>query len=262
MLKPFVLLRQWTILPLALLVLAVIGLLPAGAQAAVLPFGVDLASAPTPTLDTANGAVDPGVGPNPAIKPNPHDAADAVFYNTVLPVGSNVAPAGGQVLQIKVKGCAVEDTSAPVQTSTGGDNQQHPVNTVNFETIASQSDGSFKVDQISANHLLPFCVNTKDQSAAGTPDTVTTFQPLHMCITAGEAVDFTTSAARFRTPTDGPTIPRVFPSRCWPQSRTRRCSPSPIRPSSSSAGATPARLRIRRWEASVRRPTRRFCSRW
>ena len=186
---------------------------PAAAPAAVLPaLGVDLGSAPTPTRDTANGATEAlpaGTAPTSWITPDPHDGTDAALYNTVLSAGSNVAPVGGQVLQIKVKGCAVEDTTAPSQSANG-----HPVNTVNFETIAHQADGSFKVDQISAYHVLPFCSNGIDTSATATPDTITTFAPVHMCITTGESVDFYDLGGSFPGPSGhAPFYPQGVPFR-------------------------------------------------
>jgi hypothetical protein len=126
------------------------------------------------------------------VSPDPHDAADAAFWNTKLASGAAIgAPAGGQVLQIRVKGCAVEDTTAPKQTSQMPNGPAVPVNTVNFETLAPQSDGSYKVDQISAYHVLPFCSNSSDTSqGAVNTSTVTTFEPLHMCISPGELVNF------------------------------------------------------------------------
>jgi len=95
--------------------------------------GPDLSAAAT--LDTANGDHQPGsqVSPQPAIAPNPHNAEDLGVWND-----GNRAPAGGQVLQINVKGCAVEDKSSPTQVSTDpGSHVSAAVNAIVFQSLGA-----------------------------------------------------------------------------------------------------------------------------
>jgi hypothetical protein len=164
-----------------LIIAAVACLAPAAgvAHADLVTFGSNLQG--SPTLDTANGAshateVASGsaTGPEHAIFPNPHAAADTALFDAQAP-----APSGGQVLEVHVKGCANEDTSAPTQLSQG-----KPVNTFHVQTLKPLGNGSYQVDQTSQDMTFPFC------GAGVTPSTVNTFAPLHMCISAGELVDF------------------------------------------------------------------------
>jgi predicted actin-binding protein len=141
--------------------------LPAAADGSTTTWGSNLSV--TPTRDTANN-----------ISPAGHNAEDTSVWNTTIG-GSDTAPyapAGGQVLSVSVKGCAVEDLSAPPsQTSQGV-----PVNTILFQTL--QPGGNMNVTATSGEFQLPFC------SASVTPDTVSTFVPVHMCIAQGATVDF------------------------------------------------------------------------
>ncbi len=164
---------------------------PCVASATILPpFGSDLSA--TPSLDTANGATaangNTSVKP-PTITPAPHDAADAVFWNTTIPGGSNTAPAGGQVLQIKVKGCAIEDTTAPSQLSQGA-----PVNTINFQVVTPTPNigpGTVATANIAPYLQMPFCSNSADPTTGAiSTSTVTTYEPVHTCISPGQEVAF------------------------------------------------------------------------
>jgi hypothetical protein len=158
-------------------VLAGAALAPA-ARASHLRFGSRLAAAAT--LDTANGAAyanaDRPRGPT-VIGPNPHDAADTAVWNAQG--GSTSAPRAGQVLAVKLKGCAREDRSAPSQLSVGV-----PVNEVHFQTLAPQPGGGYRVEVTSGAFRVPFCGARVDG------DTVTSFRPVHMCIGRGDTVDF------------------------------------------------------------------------
>jgi hypothetical protein len=175
----------------ALLAVSIAAAAPAAGHAAVLPpFGSDLTA--TPSLDTANGATQ--ANPNPsgphAVIPAPHNADDAAFWNTTLPGGApTTSSAAGQVLTIKVKGCALEDTSAPTQLSQGV-----PVNTINFQDetpTPSQGAGSVSVGLVAPYFKLPFCTNTSDPtSGAENTSTINTYHPVHMCIDAGQVVSF------------------------------------------------------------------------
>jgi hypothetical protein len=176
-------------LVVATLVLA--GMTATRASADTQTFGSNLSSAPT--LDTANGDYSNTGALNPterAIGPYPHSASDTSIWNVTGP-GTLASPAGGQVLDIQLEGCAREDTTAPEQTSQGV-----AVNSLVFQTL-SGSGGSYTVGVDSADDsngnpfTLPFCSSSRDvTSGAVNTSTVTTFQPIHMCISAGSFVDF------------------------------------------------------------------------
>jgi hypothetical protein len=162
------------------------------AYAGTLTFGSDLSA--VPTLDTANGDYsntgDP-TGPENALLPNPHAAEDATVWNATMPSGSPGAPVGGQVTGVKVEGCAIEDTTAPSQDSVGT-----PVNTVLFQVLVPQTqpDGSINYTPVATagNFLMPFCSSSTDP-AHGTPvntSTVTTFSPVHECVSPGDLIAF------------------------------------------------------------------------
>jgi hypothetical protein len=177
------------VLVAAVLVLA--GVTASSAAADTQTFGSDLSA--VPTLDTANGAYGhtaAGAG-STVISPNPHDATDTSIWNASGP-GVLSAPAGGQILAIKLEGCAREDTSAPEQTSLGV-----AVNEVGFQPLAPSADGSetvekdLTVDTNDAPFTLPFCSDSSNvTSGAVNTSTVTTFTPLHACVDQGWLVDF------------------------------------------------------------------------
>jgi hypothetical protein len=174
----------------------------------------------TPSLDTANGndssAATPGVIPDSNVCPNgigcspeinpesgtnpilpgpfrgentadaPHSAEDLGVWNP-----ESQAPTSGQVLEIAVTGCAIEDTSSTSQSSQG-----IPVNTVLFQTLTP--DGvNWTVDNTAGSagsngtypFQIPFCQSATNPGGVA-PSTVTTFQPLHLCISAGDVVAF------------------------------------------------------------------------
>ncbi len=210
---------------------AALGLaIPGAAGAAVLaPWGSSLSA--TPTLDTANGASsdtndepkglhdrnqdDQGISSgfdNGCMSASygtdgsfpcthwMHDGADNTEWNTAVAGGTATAPAGGQILQIKVKGCALKEDTAPSQKSAG-----LPVNYVVFDTMTPEVDGSFKVHYGPAGtpsnpFLMPFCkddtsttnssIQTTSPAGTVTPNSITTFVPLHLCVAPGEVPAF------------------------------------------------------------------------
>jgi hypothetical protein len=119
------------------------------------------------------------------VPPNPHYGEDTTVWNLHSPSGSSsvTAPAGGQILDVKIKGCAVEDTSASSQQSQGV-----PVNDFNIVTEApgTASDGkaTYQNAEVSSGNLLPFCGNGVSNS------TITTYHPIHLCVAAGQYVSF------------------------------------------------------------------------
>ena len=169
----------------------------AGADAALLaPFGSDLSA--TPTLDIGNGATGSSAAPHEqavvidATGRYVHDASDAATWN------SAASPADGQARYIKVKGCAVKDPTAPKDTSTGSEGQEVPANSIAFQRLAPGPGGSYAVSGPPAtvdshNNLfaLPWCSDSANPATGSvTTSTVTTYEPIHMCINSGEIVDF------------------------------------------------------------------------
>jgi hypothetical protein len=195
--------------------------LPAVSGAAILPaWGSNLRA--TPTLDTANGAssqtgdqplssYDPSASNldqsistsyNPGCQvsyynttinctPWMHSGADNTVWNTSLASGSPAAPQGGQILEIKVKGCAVKDTSAPTNADGSQTSAGIPVNTILFQTLTEQSNGSFLTNNAATGFQLPFCSDsTAPTQGTVNTTTVNTYHPIHMCVKQGDYVDF------------------------------------------------------------------------
>jgi hypothetical protein len=157
---------------------------PPAALAAHKTFGAPLSA--TPTLDTANGDLSnhgSTHGPRPAVLPNPHEAEDTGLWNA--PGAGASSAAGGQALSIRVKGCAIKDTSAPSQLSAGT-----PVNTIVFQALAPLGH-TFHATATAGRFLMPFC-SSSAQPARGRVNTgtVTSFTPLHLCLARGDVVAF------------------------------------------------------------------------
>ncbi len=171
--------------------------LPAVSGATILPaWGSNLSA--TPTLDTSNGDFSDTTTPTQTqngVAPVTHDGGDLAVWNTSASLGAT-APQGGQILQIKVEGCAIEDSRSPTQQSSDGNGGTVPANTINFQTLTA-SGGTYSVDNTAPYFTLPFCTSTN--SSGSRPDlssgqvnasTVTTYQPIHMCVNKGAYVAF------------------------------------------------------------------------
>jgi hypothetical protein len=157
-----------------------------GTQAKTLTWGSSLAA--TPTLDTANGASHASGGHTTkhAVNPDPHDASDFTLWNMRIPGRSATAPRGGQVRSIRIKGCALEDHSAPSQISAGT-----PVNQINFQSLAPRGNGAYSATATAAGFRLPFCSDsTSPTRGAVNTSMITTFHPIHLCIARGGLVNF------------------------------------------------------------------------
>jgi hypothetical protein len=161
--------------------------LPTMSNARILaPWGSTLSG--TPMLDTANGAshATGGRSTERALSTSPHDGADFTLWNTRVPRSSATAPRGGQVLAVRIKGCARKDLSAPSQLSVGT-----PVNTINFQALARGPGGSYTSTATAPGFQLPFCSNSSDPArGAISTSTVTTLHPVHLCVARGETVGF------------------------------------------------------------------------
>ncbi len=139
---------------------------PAAGQAATTSFGSDL-SAPA-SLDTTA-----------AVQPSNHYGADTTIWNTVLGNGSApVAPAAGQIVQVRLKGCAVQPPGAPA-----------PDTQIHIATLRPQGGGAVKVIY-SATDLqghffhIPICSGPSDVNTAST------YVPQNLCVDAGDYVAF------------------------------------------------------------------------
>ncbi len=141
-------------------------LAPAGAQAATTTFGSDLTAAAS--LNTTNN-----------VPPMNHSGSDTSLWNVALGNGSNpAAPTAGQILQVKLKGCAEQAAGDPA-----------PDRNIHIITLRPQEDGSFKV-MYSATDLqghafqIPICQGSSDVN------TVSTYTPENLCVATGDYVAF------------------------------------------------------------------------
>jgi hypothetical protein len=232
----FVTTRRATRLTLPIAVLAALALaFPVVSQATVLaPWGSSLSA--TPTLDTANGAsaetndeplssYSPGNNSDNAIStafssgcsrsygaasinctPWMHSGADNTVWNDAVAGGSASAPQGGQVLQVRIKGCAVKDPNSPTQSSPTGNGGSVSVNTIEFQTLTLLSGGSYRVDATAGLFTLPFCSDTPSG-----PNTISTYQPIHMCVSAGDTVGFYDVGGMVPNPTGPSFYPQGVP---------------------------------------------------
>ncbi|HTX33293.1 MAG TPA: hypothetical protein VMD09_18075 [Solirubrobacteraceae bacterium] len=170
---------------LAFAVLCGVAMAPSAAAKILRPWGSNLSQ--TPTLDTANGASHRtgDRSTRHVLNPYPHDGADLALWNSHLRRGRATAPAGGQVLAIRIKGCALKDRSAPTQLSGGV-----PANQINFQALAPTGGGE-TASAVAAGFSLPFCSNTMHPGRGRiSTHTITTFHPIHLCVSRGDAVDF------------------------------------------------------------------------
>lgn len=99
-------------------------------------------------------------GSENSVGPNPHNGGDTSIWNVAQASGTPTAQ-DGQALFIKVKGCAIEDKSAPSQFSQGID-----VNRILFQALAPQTDGSYSPTATAGPFQLPFCSNSATRRRA------------------------------------------------------------------------------------------------
>jgi hypothetical protein len=155
-------------------------LVPAGAGASLLTVGSPL-SVPA-TLNTADNLAYEGL--NTAVPPAPdapngivhtaHYGADTALWNASSPLSQAAMPAAGQALKIRLEGCA--------QPASGG---PAPLTQIHFQVLTPQPGGGLRVTLSSAGFEIPVC----GQGDAGA-STVTTYEPVNMCVDAGDYVGF------------------------------------------------------------------------
>jgi hypothetical protein len=138
---------------LAALVAVAACVLPAAGQAALVTFGSGLGA--------------------PASVAIAHPV-DTAFWSTALSGGAHArAPQGGQVLAVRVRGCA--------ERGTGG---QVPLTQVRFQVLTPGGGSGATVKVTSGPSNLPVCGG----SVSGA--TVSTFHPVNLCVGAGDYVAF------------------------------------------------------------------------
>ena len=151
---------------------AIVGLLllfPPSGQAAVLTFGSPLAV--PATKDTAHDLAYRGsdIALPGSIFHIPHDGADTALWNV-----AQTAPASGQIVSVRLEGCASQPPGAPA-----------PLTEIHFQDLVPQPGGGIKANVTTQAFNLPVC----GQGGAG-PSTVTSFAPTNFCVSQGDYVDF------------------------------------------------------------------------
>jgi hypothetical protein len=148
-------------LPLALL--AALALTPASAQAAVSDFGSDLSLPATAAHNS---------GP------------DISYWNvgTASGLGSYVAPAEGQVTHVKLKGALVPNPRLR------NSDEERIAQIIHFQVLRDTGDGRLKVVSLSTGHLNMPLSDSPEQ-------VVTTYEPVNLCVQAGDHVAFNTIGA-------------------------------------------------------------------
>src|ERR1700730_10795570 len=149
-------------------------LAPATSGAAITTFGSSL-SVPA-TKDTANDLA--YKGSNVALPGSvfhiPHDGADTALWNTELAGGTPSAPASGQVVSVRLEGCARQPSGAPP-----------PLTQIHFQDLVPQPGGGVKFNVTTHAFDIPVC---GQGGASGS--TVTTYAPTNFCVAQGDYVDF------------------------------------------------------------------------
>jgi hypothetical protein len=147
-------------------------LLVTSAGAATLTFGSPLAV--PASKDTANDLnYQGGNVPLPgSVFHIPHDGADGALWNVQLPAGSPTAPVGGQVVGVRLEGCAKSNGPAPLTQ-------------IHFQSLAPLAGGGAKVELTSQAFDIPVCGVGGANGA-----TVSAYDPINLCVTQGDYVDF------------------------------------------------------------------------
>jgi len=149
--------------------------MPSAASATITTFGSPLAV--PATLNTAENLNYPGTNTNvlptaevpTGVVHTYHYGADAAQWNTQAG-----APAAGQVLTVKLEGCAKPAPGGPP-----------PLTQIHFQSISPLPGGGAKVDLSSQPFEIPVCGQNE---ASGS--TVTTYKPVNLCVSAGDYVAF------------------------------------------------------------------------
>lgn len=159
---------------LALLALAATAALPAAGHAATITFGSPLSVPATGDTTSNLGYAGTNTPWGSGVVHTAHDGSDTVLWNVTQASGSPAAPADGQILRIRLEGCA--------QPASGGPS---PLTQIHFQDLAPQGGGSVKVNVTSQAFDMPIC---GQNGASGS--TVSTYQPTYLCVKQGDFLDF------------------------------------------------------------------------
>ena len=173
--------HAWARMLLALAAACVAVLIcPGGAFAAITTIGSPL-SVPA-TLNTAQNLGYEGV--NTSVPPGPeapngvfhtyHFGADTAIWNVALANGAPSAPEEGQALKVRLEGCAEGAPDGPT-----------PLNQIHFQDITPLPAGGAKVNLTSQPFEIPKC-----SRGGASGSTVTTYEPINMCMQKGDYIDF------------------------------------------------------------------------
>ncbi len=170
----------------ALLLLA---LLAGSAGAATLTFGSPL-SVPA-VKDTANDLNYQGSNvPLPgSVFHIPHDGADGALWNVQLPVGDPSAPVGGQVVSVRLEGCAKSNGPAPLTQ-------------IHFQTLAPVAGGGARVELTSQAFEIPVC-----GVGGASGSTISSYDPINLCVAQGDYVSFNEEGGFVRCPERSAALP-------------------------------------------------------
>lgn len=102
----------------------------------------------------------------------PHDGADTALWNVQLPVGDPTAPVGGQVVSVRLEGCAKSNGPAPLTQ-------------IHFQSLAPLAGGGAKVALTSQAFDIPVC-----GVGGASGSTVSSYDPINLCVAQGDYVAF------------------------------------------------------------------------
>jgi hypothetical protein len=161
-------------LALAVCVLGGVLWVPAVSNAEMSTFGSPL-SVPA-TLDTAENLN--YEGSNIALPGSvfhiSHDGADTALWNVAIPGASPSAPSAGQVLAVRLEGCARQPLGAPA-----------PLTQIHFQVLTPTPDGGARIVLTSQAFEIPVC-----GVGGASGSTVSTYAPTNLCVNPGDYVDF------------------------------------------------------------------------
>jgi hypothetical protein len=136
------------------------------AQASVLTFGSEL-SAPANVTEARQ--------------------ADTAYWQTTFANGASpLAPVGGQITSVKLKGIALSDPKPGV---SGGETMWH------LQALREQPDGTFKILRSSQPFEVP---------RTGDPQQISSYQPENFCVDKGDVLAFNTVGGWDGIATGGP----------------------------------------------------------
>src|ERR1700740_20715 len=97
----------------------------------------------------------------------PHDGADGALWNGQLPAGDPTAPVGGQVVSVRLEGCAKSNGPAPLTQ-------------IHFQALAPLAGGGAKVELTSQAFEIPVC-----GVGGASGSTVSSYDPINLCVAQG-----------------------------------------------------------------------------